>query len=229
METTSINLSSNGISLVPFSQDLLVTVQQDLANYQNYSSSKQLSATADVEIDAKASHLKSLLEIDKNKALSTISELVSSANAITSSLKEALTSTPTHPYEQLVHQYLGPNFICPSISDITIPVDFTPQKCLSDLEIITNNAKELQTSHIAILSAELFDTSFPGITSENLNNSFAVLSSTSTGERYVVDSNKLSEHLKFIETFKRIDTDYVVNNPIEVAKKMLAEFIRIQK
>jgi hypothetical protein len=231
METFTEYLSfGSQMQLPTLTQDQLVEIQQTLANVAEQSlltSKDQLSSNFTDEIQIKAQNLADLIKRNKEQACMTINQLVSSAQAMTANLTSSLTAVPAHPYERLVYDYLGPNFVCPSIKDLTIPADFTPQKCLADIEQISKNISQLQTSQFARLSTEVLDTSFYGITSENLNNAFAILSSTDRGDQYVLESNKISNHLQFIETVKAIPTNYILENPIEVAKKMLTEFVRL--
>jgi hypothetical protein len=86
-------------------------------------------------------------------------------------------------------------------------------------------------SQYACMSAEAMNLSFDGtFTTENLNNAFAVPSVDSEGNQtFVIDKERLAEHLKFAEMVKNIPTDYIVKNPLAVAKIILSEFIRIHK
>jgi hypothetical protein len=224
MQTLMYSLSDN--QLMPPSQEQIAMAQQSMFAYQE-SAASLTNPEIDEEIRAKSSMLASLLRQDKEQAKIKIDELVSSARQMTSQLTHSLTSVPVHPYQRLLYDYLGPDFICPSIDDLTIPQDFNPARCLTQLENIANNVSELQLSQYAVLSAEAMKPSFNGTISDNLNNAFAVLSSTASGDRFVVDDIKLKQHLTFAETVKNIPTDYVLKNPILVAKKILAEFTKI--
>jgi hypothetical protein len=234
MQGSNLSSSLSGSTFNPFAvpPETIVQAQQMALEYISRQQPKSLQEAEKEnsyinEIQQKAESLARLLQVDKERARTTINELVSSAQTMTSSLVNDLTATPLHPYQKLLHDYLGPNFICPSIKDLTIPQNFSPQICLTELEEFANEVQLLRTDQFARLSAEAMDTSFEGITSENLNNAFAVLSSTAEGERYVINHERLKDHLKFFETVKNIPTDYIIKNPIEVAKKMLAEFTRI--
>ena len=222
--------SLSGSQIVAISQEQITAAQQ---MYLDYIDKKPLpdgsAPKVNLELQTKLNDFAELLRTNKEQAHLTISQLVSSANSMTADLTTALTAVPVHPYEKLVYEYLGPNFICPTIQELTIPNNFCSQKCLIEIESIAKGVGALQTSQFARMSAEAMDTAFYGITSENLNNAFAVLSSTPEGERYVIDRAKLADHLRFVETVKSIPTDYVLKNPLEVAKKMLAEFTRIHQ
>ena len=233
MENLINSLSGTQIAIQPqladISQEQLTVAQQLYIDYidKGRAANSPETSTVTQELEIKMHEFTELLRKNKEQAQITISQLVSSANCMTADLKAALTAVPVHPYEKLIHEYLGPNFICPSITDLTIPKNFCAQQCLGDLEAIVKDVGELQTNQFNLMSAEAMDTSFYGITSENLNNAFAILSSTPNGNQYVIDNNRLAEHLKFVETVKSIPVDYVLKNPLEVAKKMISEFVRI--
>lgn len=219
METFTESLSFDG-QIVPYSQAQLTLPEQV--------SSKEVS-TEPQSIEVRARNLAELLRNDKQAAQLAIQELVSSAKDAKAEMLASLTATPVHPYEKLKLQYLGSDFVCPTIHDWIIPMDFCPKAALTDIQDIAQSFHELQMSHFAKMSAEAMDTSFVGITSQNLNNAFAVISATDSGEQLVVDKKKVADQLKFIETIKSIPTDYIIENPLEVAKKMLAEYTRLNK
>lgn len=219
METFTESLSFGG-QIVPYSQPQLTVSEQV--------SSKGVS-TEPQSIEVRARNLADLLRNDKQAAQLAIQELVSSAKDAKAEMLASLTATPVHPYEKLKLQYLGSDFICPTIHDWIIPMDFCPKAALTDIREIAQGFHELQMSHFAKMSAEAMDTSYFGITSQNLNNAFAIISATANGEQLVVDKKKVADQLKFIETIKSIPTDYIIENPLEVAKKMLAEYTRLSK
>ena len=228
MENLTNSLSSYQVATI--SQEQITAAQQMFLDYIDRSpASGEQVPDVGVELQTKVNDFVELLRTNKEQAQLTISQLVSSANSMTADLTTALTAVPVHPYEKLVYEYLGPNFICPTIQELAIPNNFCSQKCLVEIESIAKEVGALQTSQFDRMSAEAMDTSFYGITSENLNNAFAVLSSTAEGDRYVIDRAKLTQHLRFVETVKGIPIDYVLKNPLEVAKKMLAEFTRIHQ
>ena len=219
METFTESLSFDG-QLVPYSQTQLTAIEQI--------SSNQVSSESQ-SIETRARNLADLLRSDKQAAQLAIQELVSSAKNAKAEMIASLTATPVHPYEKLKVQYLGPDFVCPTIHDWVIPMDFCPKAALTDIQEIAQGFHELQMSHFAKMSAEATDTSYFGITSQNLNNAFAVISATANGEQLVVDKKKVADQLKFIEIIKSIPTDYIIENPLIVAKKMLAEYARLNK
>lgn len=192
---------------------LMHEVEQDFAAIQN------------------AENLTTLLQKDKEKAKLMIDSLVFSARQLTSTIATALTSVPVHPYERLIYEYLGPNYKPKDIKDYSIPDSFSPFGCIKELRIIAEANQQLQTTQMAVISAEASNPTFDGtFDGENLNNAFAELVNTPEGkQQFVVNEARLKEYLEFMEMVKAIPIEYIVKNPLEVAKKILSEFIRIHK
>lgn len=175
--------------------------------------------------------LPTLLQQDKAKAQKIINKLVMSAKTMTHDVASSLSAVPLHPYEKLIYDYLGPNFVAPTIDQYMVPIDFNPVTSVRELEKISIKASELEMTHYAHISSEAMNMEFDGtFETENLNNAFAVPSVDSEGNQvFEIDKERLAEHLKFAEMVKNIPTDYIVKNPIQVAKIILSEFIRIHK
>ncbi len=146
-------------------------------------------------------------------------------------MTDALTSVPIHPYERLIYDHLGANFVPSTIHEYAVPEQFNPILCLRELEKISRKTSQVEMTHYASISAEALDPKFNGtFNTENLNNVFAVPTVDSDGKQtFVVDKKRLTEHLKFVEMAKRIPADYIVKNPLIVAKILISEFIRIHK
>ena len=85
------------------------------------------------------------------------------------------------------------------------------------------------TTHLQLMSAEAADTSFAGITSQNLGNAFAVLSTTANGQEYIIDRKKAARHLEFIEVISNIPTDYIIENPVIVVMKLVSRYLEIHR
>lgn len=169
------------------------------------------------------------LEQSKQMAQLSIQQILSAARSFNETINNSLVSIPAHPYDRLVHHYLGPDFVCPTIYELNVPQNYCPKEAVKEIINVKNDLFDLQMTHLAAMSAEVMDTNFYGITSQNLNNAFAVLSTTCNGDQYIINDKKLSEHLTFVEILKSIPTDYIEQNPMEVAQKLIARFIEIQK
>lgn len=212
---------------IPSYQDVLTKIQQQAINHNDLINEAQ---NEDVSINS-VHDFTTLLQTDKNKAQKIIGKLVSSAKEITSTITNTLTSVPIHPYEKLLYEYLGPKFKPRSIEDYSIPADYNPYSCLRDLRLIAESNHQIQMSQMAQLTAEAILPTFDGtFATENLNNAFAEPVIRPDGKKqFVINEVRLKEHLEFVEMVKAIPVDYILKNPIEVAKKMLSEFTRIHK
>lgn len=219
------NISANEI---PTLQGLLAK-----ANSTAFESTESLkwSTMDEQNFQKEIESLPTLLQKDKAKAQRLIGQLVSSAKEIKNTLTHTLTSVPIHPYERLIYDYLGSGFVPATIYEYSVPEQFNPILCLRELEKISRKTSQVEMTHYACISAEALKPGFDGsFDTENLNNIFAVPTKDSDGNQaFVIDKPRLIEHLKFVEMAKRIPAEYIVNNPLAVAKILISEFIRIHK
>jgi hypothetical protein len=139
--------------------------------------------------------LPTLLKQDQVKAQRLIKDLVASAKALTHDTASSLSAVPIHPYEKLIYDYLGPNFIAPTIDQYLVPSNFSPVVSVRELEKISRKTSVIEMSQYACMSAEAMNLSFDGtFTTENLNNAFAVPSVDSEGNQtFVIDKERLAE------------------------------------
>lgn len=210
---------------VPSYQDVLTKIQQQAINQDTLMQEVEQDFAA-IESTQKFT---TLLQKDKEKAKLMIDSLVSSARQMTSTITTALTSVPVHPYEKLIYEYLGPNYKPKEIQDYSIPDSFNPFVCTKQLRIAAEANHQLQMTQMSVLSSEAMNPTFDGtFATENLNNAFAEPVDTLNGEQqFVINEARLKEHLEFMEMVKNIPKEYILKNPLEVAKKMISEFIRI--
>jgi len=169
--------------------------------------------------------LNPLVMADQEKALQTIQALLSTIRSLKQEIQPA--EAPACPYQQTLIEFLGPDFICPTIHDLAFPVNFSTTEAVSSITEIGKCHHEHMMNHLQAMSAEAADMGFPGITSQNLGNAFAVLSTTANGEEYVIDRVKTAKHLEFAEIVRNIPTDYIIANPSLVAQKLIARYIEI--
>ena len=170
-----------------------------------------------------------LILADRNKALQTLSNVLSAARNIRQKLEEATFTGPICPYQKTLLEYLGPNFVCPTIHELALPINFNPIEAVKTITEIDKKYNDLMLTHLQIMSAEAADTRFVGITSQNLGNAFAVLSTTQNGQQYVIDKQKASRHLEFAETVRNIPADYILQHPFEVAQKLVGRYLEIHQ
>jgi hypothetical protein len=170
-----------------------------------------------------------LIAADKNKALETIQSLLSTVQVLKEKIQDSMLSGPVCPYQQTLLEYLGPDYKCPTIYDIPYPKTYSTQAAISAIEIIGNKYDNILLSHTQTMSAEAADTNFVGITSQNIGHAFAVLSATANGSEYVIDRIKTSNHLEFAEIIRNLSTDYIIQNPLIVAHKLISRYVEINK
>jgi hypothetical protein len=173
--------------------------------------------------------LRNLIIEDQEKAKLTIQTLLSSVNQTRSTLNSSLTSGPAHPYYKMLEEYLGKNYICPTIHDLALPTNFCPIQTTADLAKVSQKYTNLIFTQFHQITAEAFDTNFPGITSQHLGHAFATLSATTNGQEMVIDRSKVAKQLTFAEVVRGLPVDYIIQNPIEVAQKLLSQFVSIHK
>lgn len=170
-----------------------------------------------------------LIVADRNRAMQTLSSVLSAARSLRQQFETSLFAGPTCPYQRTLNEYLGPNFICPTIHDLSLPLNFNPIEAVKTITTIDKKYNDLMLTHLQVMSAEAADTHFVGITSQNLGNAFAVLSTTSNGQQYVIDKQKASQHLEFAEIIRNMPTDYILQNPLEVAQKLVGRYLEIHR
>lgn len=171
-----------------------------------------------------------LVLADRNTALQTIQEILSTAQLLKLQIQQSpWLSGPACPYEKTLIEYLGPSYIVPTINDLAFPKEFSVEKSVKSIVNISKHFDDKLMSHVQIMSAEAADTSFAGITSENLGHAFAVTSATANGQELVVDREKTAKHLEFVELIRHIPTEYILQNPLIVAQKLVSRFIEIHQ
>jgi hypothetical protein len=163
----------------------------------------------------------------RDKALSKINSLLTKVNEIKESLRNPEEEEIICPYEQTKRQYLGPNYTPPSIASLSYPEDFSLEKALPATVAINASCYNIMLSHLHAMSSQAMDTGFPGMTAEHMGNGFAVLSSTSEGNKFVLDEKRLKDHLEFAEIVKSIPMQEIIDNPKEIAFKLIHRFIEI--
>lgn len=156
---------------------------------------------------------------DRDLAFSLINELILSAIEFNKQILEPLQG-PICPYQRTLWEYLGPNYRYPTIKELTIPITFSYPAVYKNISVFQNKVEEQTFEHLDIMVKEAAETSFVGITSQNLGNAFSVLS----GHQYIIDRAKLSKHLEFGEIVRNLPQDYIDDYPYLTAYKLLAKY-----
>lgn len=132
----------------------------------------------------------------------------------------SLSCTAVHPFEKLKQQYLSVDCKPITLKDIQLPSEFCPYTSFSCLTAI--NKKYIEHSNTAVreLTANHELLNNPHIISP-----FTTLSSTVSGNDFVVDKQQVSNHLQFLEFLKTIPLTEIQQNPKEVAQKIVTQYI----
>ena len=167
-----------------------------------------------------------IIAADRNKAVQTINSLLSTINNLKKDVLEK-NEGPICPYERTKLEFLGPDFVAPSIHDLEIPKNFSTEVALKATKSISVGYNDLLLSRLSQMSAEAADVSYPGIKTEILGNAFTILSTTSNGEEYIVDKHKAALHIEFAELVRNIPVSYIIENPMLVAQKLITRYMQI--
>jgi hypothetical protein len=147
---------------------------------------------------------------------STIQHILSGIREKRMTLVDALTSTPIHPYEKLKYIYLDQKGLS------AINIDDVPPVSGFELSTITNQITSINQkvmddifTRVPFLSSQtIFDNPQAG-------NVFATLSA----DEYIIDEERMSKHLAYTEMIKTITAEQIDKNPIEIAQKILSQFV----
>ena len=164
---------------------------------------------------------------DRNKALETINSMLSSINALKQDFQTKKEQEIVCPYEKTKAEYLGANYIIPTIHDLIVPVNFTEKIAVHSTLIIGKHYSDSMITKLQQMSAEAIDLSFPGIKTEALGNAFSVLSATANGQMWVEDKKKAAAHIEFAEIVRNIPIKDILDDPMTVAKKLLTRYMEI--
>lgn len=173
--------------------------------------------------------LEKMLDENFKQMHATIQQALSAARSARIQFDEKLLTGPIHPYQKLVHQYLGPDFKTPSVYDLPLPVNFCPVTSLQKLNDITDSIFKNTVTQFQHLTAGIgkIENDEERTMLEGLGHGFAVLSATSEGPKFVIDKEKTAKYIEFAETFRSIPIKEIVNNPVEIAQRVIARIIEI--
>ena len=166
----------------------------------------------------------SLLQLQQqytvNSALSSLYKSQDKINAL-------LSAVPVHPYDKYKALYYKPTKqILPTLSNLPVPKFFDAKTATAQLTSISEKVSDNTMDQIAYLTANpgaLSSTQISDI--QSFCNAFASLS----GNKLVVDHERVSNHFEFLETVKGISLEDIQKNPVEAAQKIVSYFIRLYK
>lgn len=171
-----------------------------------------------------------LIEQDRKKAIEKINNLLLKIDKLKQEHHLIADSKPVCPYEQTKLEYLGSNFIVPSIHDLPTPTNFSVETAVNSNLLISKQMHENMTTQMLLMSAEAIKPDFSGNLPEVLGHAFTMLSATANGEQIrVIDRHKTALHLEFAEIVRNIPISYIIENPLEVAQKLIERYTQINK
>jgi hypothetical protein len=173
--------------------------------------------------------LEQLLDQNFKNMHSTIQRALSAARATRLNFEDKILSGPIHPYQKLIHKYLGLDFKTPSVLDLPLPEKFCPIQTTQHLQKVNDQFFENTLTHFQHLTAGIgkIENEDEMQLMEGLGHTFATLSSTAEGDMFVVDHKKTAEYLEFAETVRTIPISEIVNNPIQTAQRLLHRLAQI--
>lgn len=198
----------------PLSYDPL-TLRQDQTTYTQASS----IPTQDFDV----SEFQKQLNQDRQKAKKMIDDLVAQARATKQEFLKEYADRPLHPYEQMIHEYLGKDFKPKAIEEMMIEPDIDPLKVVAHIAELSKSLQEKSMKQVTAIVEQALDTTFPGITSEALGSAFGMLS----GNEFVIDHKMTARHLEFCENLRNLSVDYIIAHPYDAARRILSEFMRV--
>jgi hypothetical protein len=209
-----------------------LSIFQTLTSYSLSTFAEELSAD-NVPVKGLNDHLPKetnpLVKQDRDKAIEKINNLLVKVNKLKAEYKISEEAHPICPYEQTKLEYLGPNYIVPSIHDLPEPVEFSAEVALNSNLLIQKQLHENMITQMQMMSAQTANPDFSGSPSEVFGHAFTKLSATATGEQLVVDRHKTALHLEFAELVRNIPSSYILENPLLVAQKIINRYIEINK
>lgn len=198
----------------PLSYDPL-TLRQDQTTY---------TQTSGVPVqDFDVSEFQKQLNQDRQKAKKMIDDLVAQARATKQEFLKEHADKPLHPYERMIHEYLGKDFKPRTIEEMPLEPGIDPLKVVAHITDLSRSLQEKSMKQVTAIVQQALDTTFPGITSEALGSAFGMLS----GNEFIIDHKMTAKHLEFCENLRNISVDYVIAHPYEAAKRILSEFMRV--
>lgn len=173
--------------------------------------------------------LEKMLDENFKEMHSTIQRALSAARGARTKVEEKLLSGPIHPYQKLIHEYLGPDFKSPSIYELPVPLSFCPTVALQKLNNITDKTFENTMSHFQHLTAGIgkIENEQEMELMQGLGHAFATLSSTDQGAMFIIDREKTAKYLEFAETVRTMPVREIVENPVQTAQRLIHRLIEI--
>jgi len=171
----------------------------------------------------------SLVISERNKALDMMDKLLEDLKNFEKELDEQIKTTDVCPYQQTLNEFLGTDFVCPSVHDLPQPENYNAEALVHKIFEINERQHNLFFQQMEVMAAEAADTSFPGVTSQNLNNAFASLSTTANGQEFVLDRQRFANHLEWLEIIRNLEVEDILKDPYTISQKLVGRFVEIHQ
>jgi hypothetical protein len=153
----------------------------------------------------------------QDPAHSTLQNLLSSLRQANADIAAAREEIPTDPYDRLKYEYGCLSAEPFDFDSIEVPEDFCPLKATEKLNEISDAYAKKIDSHLQILSG-IDINEHP-----NIGNAFANFSE----DKFVVDQQKTSNYLMFIDMIRNVPISYIKSNPTEFTQKVITKYIQL--
>ncbi len=155
------------------------------------------------------------------EANQTLQNLLSAIRAKKEEMLASLSCSAVHPFEKLKQQYLSVDCKPITLKDINVPEDFCPNASFSCLTAINQKYTDHTYTAVRELTGNQDLLNNPHIVSP-----FTTLSSTVSGNDFIIDKKQVANHLQFLEFLKQIPLTELQQNPIEVSQKIVTQYIK---
>lgn len=153
-------------------------------------------------------------------AQTTLQDLLSATRQIKHNLMSSLSGIPAHPYELIKAKYLNGDCKILTIDDVPKPDNFCPTTCSQQICSISLDLSEEWNLQVSALSG------FEAVKeNEYVCNAFVSLSENA----FFVDQERAANHVQFIEMIKNIPPHLFETKPVEIAEKIVSQFINFYK
>jgi len=217
---TSLPLSTLDIKIPSKGTAISSLEEQELLNLIEYEKQQEIKDQLEENLPLEVHP--ALIE-SRNKGLELLKSLTEKAQILKEKLNKQIEELPPASYRELIEKYLGTNYTPPTIDQLAFPnyKTFSIKNTQEQLKVFNESQSTLQLTKLKMLTAEAANTSFDGPTSIALGHAFGMLSSTKNGEEFVINHDQTTEYLKFAETVRHIPLNYILENPLVVAHKLI--------
>lgn len=153
----------------------------------------------------------------------TVATVLTALDQMKHQFDAMLSATPLHPYEKLKAQYLDPNEKCEMLCDLQVPEDFCLDTINCCITAISENIYNNSNLQVQMLTAVESEEDYQKLDTEAMCNAFAELS----GNTFVVNKQKMANHLKFLELTRNLTVEQIDADPVGVAKKVMAQYVKL--